>query len=111
MRLSHATARTRVLFDDPRLVSHLGLVPVTAIAERVGLGDLVAEHVRPGGECGANPHLKVAGMAAGADSPCGQAAENASGGEPAPKSPIENAKPGVNPAGTPVGGSRLSLGR
>jgi hypothetical protein len=96
VRLSHATARTRVLFDDPRLVSHLGLVPVTAIAERVGLGDLVAEHVRPGGECGANPHLKVAGMAAGADSPCGQAAENASGGEPAPKSPIENAKPGVN---------------
>src|ERR1700678_4270415 len=43
-----------------------------ALAERAGLGDLVAEHVRPGGECGVNPHLKVAclvaGMAAGADS-------------------------------------------
>src|SRR5260370_11806074 len=43
-----------------------------ALAGRAGLGDLVAEHVRPGGECGVNAHLKVpclvAGMAAGADS-------------------------------------------
>jgi hypothetical protein len=72
VRLSHATARTRALFDDPHLVSHAGLVPVMALAERAGLQDLVAEHVRPGGDCGANPHLKVAslvaGMAAGADS-------------------------------------------
>jgi hypothetical protein len=72
VRLSHAIARTRALFDDPHLVSHAGLVPVMALAERAGLSDLVAEHVRPRGECGANPHLKVAclvaGMAAGADS-------------------------------------------
>ena len=37
-----------------------------------GWPELVAEHVRPGGECGVNAHLKVpclvAGMAAGADS-------------------------------------------
>src|SRR5260370_3350813 len=43
-----------------------------ALAGRAGLGDLVAEHVRPGGECGVNAHLKVpclvAGMAAGGDS-------------------------------------------
>src|ERR1700675_859008 len=43
-----------------------------ALAERAGLGDLIAEHVRPGGECGVNAHLKVpclvAGMAVGADS-------------------------------------------
>src|SRR5438270_12044881 len=43
-----------------------------ALAQRAGLGDLVAGHVRPGGECGVNAHLKVgclvAGMAAGADS-------------------------------------------
>src|ERR1017187_8424975 len=41
-------------------------------AGRAGLPDLVAEHVRPGGECGVNAHLKVpalvAGMASGADS-------------------------------------------
>src|SRR5690348_9234559 len=43
-----------------------------ALAERAGMAGPVAEHVRPGGECGVNAHLKVAclvaGMAAGADS-------------------------------------------
>ena len=72
MRLFHSLARTHVSFDDPNLVSHAGLVPVMALAQRAGLADLVAEHVRPGGECGVNGHLKVpclvAGMAAGADS-------------------------------------------
>jgi len=72
VRLLHSLARTHASFDDPNLVSHAGLVPVMALAQRAGLGDLVAGHVRPGGECGVNPHLKVAclvaGMAAGADS-------------------------------------------
>ena len=72
MRLLHSLAKTRASFDDPNLVSQAGLVPVMALAERAGLADLVAEHVRPGGECGVNSHLKVAclvaGMAAGADS-------------------------------------------
>jgi hypothetical protein len=72
VQLSHALTRTRASFDDPSLVSHAGLVPVMALAERAGLPDLVAEHVRPRGECGVNAHLKVpclvAGMAAGADS-------------------------------------------
>jgi hypothetical protein len=60
------------MFDDPNLVSHAGLVPVMALAERAGLGELTARHVRPGGPCGVNPAVKVgclvAGMAAGADS-------------------------------------------
>ena len=72
MRLLHTLAKTHASFDDPNLVSHAGLVPVMALAQRAGLADLVAEHVRPGGECGVNAHLKVpclvAGMAAGADS-------------------------------------------
>jgi hypothetical protein len=72
VRLLHGLARTHASFDDPNLVSHAGLVPVMALAQRAGLADLVAEHVRPGGECGVNAHLKVgclvAGMAAGADS-------------------------------------------
>jgi Transposase DDE domain group 1 len=72
MRLLHSLARTHASFDDPNLVSHAGLVPVMALAERAGLAGLVAEHVRPGGECGVNAPLKVAclvaGMAAGADS-------------------------------------------
>ena len=72
MRLLHSLAKTHASFDDPNLVSHAGLVPVMALAQRAGLGDLVADHVQPGGECGVNAHLKVpclvAGMAAGADS-------------------------------------------
>jgi hypothetical protein len=72
VRLLHSLAKTHASFDDPNLVSHAGLVPVMALAGRAGLPDLVAEHARPGGECGVNAHLKVpalvAGMAAGADS-------------------------------------------
>jgi DDE family transposase len=72
VRLLHSLAKTHASFDDPNLVSHVGLVPVMALADRAGLADLVAEHVRPGGECGVNAGLKVpclvAGMAAGADS-------------------------------------------
>jgi Transposase DDE domain group 1 len=72
VRLLHSLARTHASFDDPNLVSHAGLVPVMALAQRAGLADLVAEHVRPGAECGVNAELKVpclvAGMAAGADS-------------------------------------------
>ncbi len=72
MRLWHSLAKTRASFDDPNLVSHAGLVPVMALAQRAGLGELTAGHVRPGGECGVNAAVKipclVAGMAAGADS-------------------------------------------
>jgi len=72
VRLLHSLAKTHASFDDPNLVSHSGLVPVMSLAHRAGLADLVAEHVRPPGECGVNGHLKVpclvAGMAAGADS-------------------------------------------
>ena len=72
MRLSHSPGRARASFDDPNLVSHGGLVPVMALAERAGLPGLLAHPVRPGGECGINADLKVgclvAGMAAGADS-------------------------------------------
>src|SRR5690349_7303570 len=72
VRLSHIPSRTSAVFDDPNLVSQGGLVPVMALAERAGLPELLAEHVRPGGECGVNADLKVgclvAGMAAGADS-------------------------------------------
>jgi DDE family transposase len=72
VRLSRIPARTSAVFDDPNLVSHGGLVPVMALAERAGLPELLEEHARPGGECGVNAPLKVgclvAGMAAGADS-------------------------------------------
>ena len=72
MRLSHDLPKTHASFDDPNLVSRAGLVPVMALAQRAGLGGLVAEHVRIGHRGGVNAHLKVpclaAGMIAGADS-------------------------------------------
>jgi hypothetical protein len=65
-----------VRFDDPRLVSCAGLVPVMSLAEQAGLSDLVSELVKitdpPIASAGVNPAGKissvVAGMAAGADS-------------------------------------------
>src|SRR5450759_4628250 len=58
-------------FDDPDLVSCAGLIPVMALAERVGLHDLARTHVRVPGSAGSNPAVKVAalvaGMVAGAD--------------------------------------------
>ena len=58
MRLLHSLAKTHASFDDPNLVSHAGLVPVMALAQRAGLGDLVAGQVRPGGQCGVNAAAK-----------------------------------------------------
>lgn len=59
------------MFDDPNLLAHGGLAPVTALAERAGLTDSLGR-VRPPGACGANAAAKaaclIAGMAAGADS-------------------------------------------
>ena len=72
MRLLHEFAKIHATFDDPHLVSRAGLVPVVALAQSAGLGDLAGEHVRISRPCGVNAHLKVpclvAGMAAGADS-------------------------------------------
>ncbi|ORT49930.1 IS1380 family transposase, partial [Frankia sp. KB5] len=75
MRLLHTTSKIDLRFDDPNLVAAAGLVPVMRLAERAGLPDLVADHVRlpaAAGSAGANAELKVgclvAGMAAGADS-------------------------------------------
>jgi hypothetical protein len=70
--LSHDVPKIHARFDDPNLVSQAGLVPVMALAQRAGLGGLVAEHVRVGRACGVNAQVKVpgivAGMVAGADS-------------------------------------------
>jgi hypothetical protein len=72
VRLLHELAKIRARFDDPHLVSHAGLIPVMALAQRTGLGDLAGEHVRMARPCGVNAPVKtgclVAGMIAGADS-------------------------------------------
>jgi len=64
------------LFDDERLVSCAGLVPVMALAEQAGLSELIATRVMVAStrvaSAGVNPAGKltsiIAGMAAGADS-------------------------------------------
>ncbi|MDQ1308036.1 MAG: hypothetical protein QG671_3870 [Actinomycetota bacterium] len=45
MQSSHAATAVDVAFDDPNLIADVGLVPVLALAERIGLPDLIAEHV------------------------------------------------------------------
>ena len=69
MRVCHEVT---AVFNDPNLVSCVGLAPVLQLAQRAGLQELVAEHVRLGKPRGVNAHLKipalVAGMVAGADS-------------------------------------------
>jgi hypothetical protein len=72
VRLLHDLAKIHASFDDPNLVSRAGLVPVMALAQAAGLGDLVEEHVWIGRRCGVNAQVKVgclvAGMIGGADS-------------------------------------------
>lgn len=69
MRSSHNLS---AVFDDPNLISCAGLAPAMALAQRVGLAGLVAEHLSLNKPGSANAHLKVpalvAGMVAGADS-------------------------------------------
>jgi hypothetical protein len=71
VRLSHRLDKTRAVFDDPNLLTHAGLAPLMALADRAGLPGLLAG-VRPAGPCGVNAATKVScllgGMAAGADS-------------------------------------------
>jgi hypothetical protein len=70
--LLHELTKIHATFDDPRLVSQAGLVPVMALAQRAGLDGLAAGHIRITRPCGVNAQVKigclVAGMTAGADS-------------------------------------------
>jgi hypothetical protein len=75
MQSSHAVGVVDVVFDDPNLIADAGLVPVVALAEQIGLPELVAQHVAimdAANSAGANPVAKVmsllAGMVAGANS-------------------------------------------
>lgn len=72
VRLLHELAKIHARFDDPHLVSQAGLIPVMALAQRAGLGELAGEHVRISRPCGVNAEVKVpcmvAGMSARADS-------------------------------------------
>ena len=76
MKLPDTWSRATPVFDDERLVSCAGLVPVMGLAEQSGLSELLAERVvlrsTKVPSAGVNPAGKltaiIAGMAAGADS-------------------------------------------
>jgi hypothetical protein len=72
MKLSHTLRATSAVFDDPNLVASGGLLPMLALAQSAGLGDLTDEHLSVPTDKGANAGLKIAslvgGMVAGADS-------------------------------------------
>jgi DDE family transposase len=72
MQLSHSSAATWAVFDEPNLVSAAGLVPVLRLAESAGLHALTDRYLSVPSDKGANAGAKVAalvaGMAAGADS-------------------------------------------
>jgi hypothetical protein len=58
MQSCHAAAAVDVAFDEPNLIVDAGLVSVVALPERIGLPDLVGEHVAIDGaanSAGANP--------------------------------------------------------
>jgi hypothetical protein len=59
VRVSRVPARTSAAFDDPNPLSHGDLMPGMTRTERAGRLDLLAEHVRPGGERGVNAAHKV----------------------------------------------------
>jgi len=61
-----------MVFDEPNLVSHAGLMPAMSLAAKAGLFELVEEYLRvaggPGHAAGLKVSAMVAGMVAGADS-------------------------------------------
>ena len=67
MRLLHSAKDTSVRFDEPNLVSCVGLVPVMRLAQDCDLAGLVAEHLKVTAAVGANAHLKIPGIVAGRD--------------------------------------------
>ena len=72
MQLSHAFPVRSMVFDEPNLVSHAGLVPAMALATRAGLLELAERHLTvaggPGHAAGLKVSALVGGMVAGADS-------------------------------------------
>src|ERR1700712_613399 len=72
MQLSHAVPVRTAVFDEPNLVSHVGLVPAVGLASRAGLIDLADHHLTVPGGAGHAAGLKVSalvgGMMTGADS-------------------------------------------
>ncbi len=72
MQLSHVFPVRSMVFNEPNLVSHAGLVPAMSLATRAGLVELADRQLTvaggPGHAAGLKVSALVAGMVAGADS-------------------------------------------
>jgi hypothetical protein len=72
VQFKHAPAAVSVVFDDPNLVSSVGLVPMLRLARSAGLDELAQSWLSVPTDKGSNAGSKVmalvAGMLAGADS-------------------------------------------
>jgi len=62
MQLCHTSRATSAVFDDPKLVSAAGLVPVLALARAAGVQELAGEHLSVPTDKGANAGLKVTSL-------------------------------------------------
>src|ERR1700709_2820093 len=65
MQLSHAFPVRSMVFDEPNLVSHAGLVPAMSLATRAGLVELADRHLSVTGGSGHAAGLKVSALVAG----------------------------------------------
>jgi hypothetical protein len=65
VRLFHAAAKTRASFDDEHVIAYAGLASAMRLAERCGLGGMVAEHVAIGDRLGVNAPQKVSSIVGG----------------------------------------------
>src|SRR3954452_20144231 len=71
MRASHDLSRVRVRFDEPNLVPSAGLLPAAALAQRLGLEELVDDRLTlaaHGHRSGAKALTVLGSMLAGGDS-------------------------------------------
>lgn len=65
MRKSGQPANSRIIFDDPNLISTAGLAPTMATAQNVHPVELAENHVSMPTDKGANPGVTVCSLAAG----------------------------------------------
>jgi hypothetical protein len=61
VQVSHSFAAASAVFDDDRLVSYAGLVPVMTLAEQTGLSALLAEKVHIAGSSRGGQPVSEAG--------------------------------------------------
>jgi hypothetical protein len=70
--LLHELAKIHATFDDAHLVLQADPVPVIALAQRAGLGELAAGHVRIARPCGVDAQVKTGCLVARDDRHGGQ---------------------------------------